>query len=288
MDKFDRNFQLFIQKKDGTTLQLERPFTVEFDIHRNSLSSANVAQIRIYNLSPDTRNQIRKDQFDYGDQRLITFKAGYGKKLSLAFTGNITQAWSVREGTNMVTTIESFDGGYAYVNSITDDQFPAGTPQSSIIDSIAQNLGPQGVSLGAIGSYPGDISRGNSYSGNTTDVLKRITGGGFFIDNGKVNCLNDDECLAGEIPLINASSGLLGTPILEQQYINLELLFEPNLKVGELIKLESVTEKRFNGSHKILSIKHRGVISESVSGSATTSLGLLPGTFTPVEPATGL
>jgi hypothetical protein len=279
VDKFDRNYELLIQKRDGQTLKIERPFTVEFDIHRNSLSSANVCQIRIYNLAPDTRNQIRKDQFDYGDQRLISFRAGYGKKLSLAFSGNITQAWSVREGVNMITQIECFDGGFAYVNAITDQQYPSGTPQASIIDSLATSLGQTGVQIGAIGTYEGQISRGNSYSGNTMNILGEITGGGAFIDNRTIHCLNDDEALAGEIQVINAASGLLGTPILEQQYINLDMLFEPSLKVAQLVKIESATEERFNGTHKVLSIKHRGIISEVVSGSAITSLGLLPGAF---------
>jgi hypothetical protein len=291
VDKYDRQYKLLIQKRDGTTLIIQLPFTVEFDIHRNSLSSANVGQIRIYNLSPDNRSQIRRDQFDFGDQRRVQLLAGYGRNLSLAFDGFITQAWSVREGNNMVTQIESFDGGYAYINAITGEQFVEQTPQQSIIDSLIKSL--PGVTAGAIGEYPGQISRGNSYSGSTTDLLAQITAGGFFIDNGKAHCLNDDECLEGDIPLINSQSGLLGTPVLEQTYINLEMLFEPSLKVGQQIQLETLTasaandpsQKSFNGKHKVLSIKHRGTISSAVCGTAVTSLGLLPGSFTPIPEA---
>lgn len=280
MDKYNRNYILLIEKKDGTLLRVTRPFTVEFDIHRNSLSSANVASIRVYNLSPNNRGQIRKDQFDFGDLRSITFAAGYGDNLSLAFKGNISQAWSVREGTNMVTQIESYDGGYAYINAVTNDQFPKDTPQSSILDSLVKNL--PGVSVGAIGSYEGQISRGNSYNGSTTDILNQITGGGFFIDNGKANCLNDDECLEGDIPLVNAQSGLLGTPVKESTYINFDMLFEPSLRVGQLIELQTLTSDNFNGTHKVLSLKHHGMISEAVCGVAITSVGLLPGVFTPI------
>lgn len=284
MDKFKRNYKLLVQRRDGTTLEIKLPFTVEFDIHRNSFSSANVAQLRIINLSPTNRSQIRKDQFDYDDQRIVSFYAGYGDRMSLAFTGNISQAWSVREGNNMmVTTIESFDGGYAYVNAVTDQQFPSGTPQSSIIDSLVKSL--PGVTPGAIGAYPGQIPRGNTFSGNTTDLLRQITGDGFFIDNGKGYCLKDGECLAGDIPIISAKSGLLGTPVKESTYINFDMLFEPGLKVGQLIRLESQTADHFNGLHKILSIVHRGVVSDAVCGSAITSVGLLPGTFTEVGPA---
>lgn len=280
MDKYNRNYILLIEKKDSTTLKVTLPFTIEFDIHRNSLSSANVCSIRVYNLSPNNRSQIRKDQFDFGDLRTISLLAGYGDNLSLAFKGNINQAWSVREGNNMITQIESYDGGFAYVNAITNQSYISGTPQRSIIDSLANSL--PGVSVGAIGNFTGQISRGNSYVGSTTDLLRDISGGGFFIDNGKAHCIKDDECLAGNIPLINSKSGLLGTPVKEQTYINFDVLFEPSLKVGQLIKLESETADHFNGTHKVLSLKHRGMISEAVCGSAITSVGLLPGVFTPI------
>lgn len=283
MDKYNRQYILEIQRKDGTLLKIKRPFTVEFEIHRNSLSSANVASFRIYNLNADNRNQIRRDQFDFYDVREVSFYAGYGDNLPLAFKGNINQAWSVRQGVDFITQIESYDGGFAYLNAVTSDQFPQNTQTQSIVTSLVKSL--PGVKIGAIGTYQGSISRGQSVNGNTTDILIQQTNGGFFIDNGIANCLNDHECIEGSIPLITAKSGLLGTPVKENTYINFEMLFEPNLKIGQLIRLESQTAEHWNGDHKVILIKHTGTISESVSGSAITSVGLLPGVFTPVKQA---
>lgn len=285
MDKFDRNYLLTIEKQDQSLLYVQRPFTIEFEIFRNSLSSANSANFRIYNLAQNTRSQIRKDQFNYNLQKSIEFKAGYGNNLGLAFKGFVTQARSVREGTDFITTVDCFDGGFAYQNSITNQSFVSGTPQSSIIDSLIEDL--DGVDKGAIGNYPGAISRGNSYSGTTTDQLSQITGNGFFIDNNTAHCLSDTEAIAGSIPVINAQSGLIGTPILEQQYINITTLFEPGLKIGQMIDLQALSEIYFNGKHKVLSLRHTGVISDAVCGNALTEIGLLPGIFTQVPTASG-
>ncbi len=60
MDKYNRNYELYIEKSNNETLKITLPFTVEFEIHRNSFSSANVCQIRVYNLAPNNRNQITK------------------------------------------------------------------------------------------------------------------------------------------------------------------------------------------------------------------------------------
>ena len=274
--KFDRNYSLSVGTQNGGVLTIEPPFTVEFDITRNILSSANTSSIRIYNLSQKNRNQIRKNVTDYDDQRSVILQAGYGTNLPIVFSGNISQAWSVRESVNFITQIESFDGGFAFANGITNTTFPAGTPQEVIMETLLDSL--PGVSVGALGSYPGQISRGNSYSGSTTDILGELSGGGFFIDNGKAYCLGNSEVIDGAIQIINAQSGLLGTPVREQTILNFDMLFEPRLIIGQKIQLQSLTDTNFNGFYKVISLKHRGLISPTVCGDAITSVGLFYGT----------
>lgn len=278
MNKLGRTYTLLIGTQYGETLTIAPPFTVEFDITRNVLTSANVCSIRIYNLSEDNRNKIRFNFYNSGEFRPIKFAAGYGSNvLPTVFTGNITQAWSVREGVNFITTIECFDGGFAFSNATTNTQFPKGTPQSDIIQNMVQTLNLYSVSTGAIGSYPGITSRGSSYSGSTTDILRELTNGGFFIDNGKANCLRNSECVSGGTPVINASSGLLNTPVLEQTILTFDMIFEPGVVVGQKILLDSVTEKNYNGYYKVIAFKHRGMISEAVCGDAITSLQMFYG-----------
>lgn len=282
MEKYNRNYNLLVQRKDFQTVQIRPPFTIEFDIHRDTFSSANVASIRIYNLNDTNRNLIRKDQFDYWDNRIVEFAAGYGNNLSLAFKGNITQAWSVREGSDWISTLESFDGGFAHVAAITDRAYPAGTPQSAIIDSFANDLESYGITRGAIGEFPGEIQRGNTYTGSTVSLLNEVTGMAAFIDNCKINVLKDNECIQSNIPLINAKSGLLGTPIKEGEYIKFDMLFEPNLQIAQLINLQSSTTDLanvVNGIHKVVGLHHRGTISDAVCGSAITTVKLLSGSI---------
>lgn len=266
-----------VETQNGDFLIIAPPFTIEFDITRNTLTSANVCSIRIYNLSENNRNAIRFNIMDTGEFRSVQLTAGYGdtKTLPVIFSGNITQAWSVREGNNFITSIESFDGGFAFANAETNEVFPSGTAQSTILQSLAASL--PNVSLGAIGSYPGSLSRGKSVSGSTTDNLATLSGGGFFIDNGKAHILGDSECLRGEMLVINSASGLLGTPVREQTILTFDMIFEPRLIVGQKIQLDSSTGANFNGNYKIISLKHRGMISQAVCGDAITSVGMFYG-----------
>lgn len=271
MDKFNRVYELAVQTPSGSTITIALPFTIEFDITRNVLSSANVCSIRIYNLSAKNRNQIRKDAWQINSLELITLKGGYGKNLSTIFTGSVTKAWSVREGNNFITQIECFDGGFAFANGTFNGTFPQGTSQSDMIAELMKAL-PGGVSIGAIGAYPGTISRANTLSGNTTDILNQITGGGFFIDNGVAHALKDNECLAGQIAVISSASGLLGTPLREELTLTFDILFEPRLEVAQRILLDSVTGANFNSYYKVVGLKHRGTISGAVAGDAITTI----------------
>ena len=272
MDKFGRNYILLVETQTHDTLTIKPPFTVEFDLTRNVLTSANIASMRVYNLSQNNRNQIRKNMNDTADLRKVNLQAGYGNNLPIIFTGDISQAWSVREGTNFITQIESFDGGFAFANGIYNNQFPSNTQQKTVITDMANSL--PATTLGKIGNYSGSLSRGNAYSGSPADLLQELTNGGFFIDNGKVNCLNLNECFEGDLQVIDAADGLLGTPVREQTYLNFDMIFEPRLLIGQIIELKSGTDANFNGFYKVVSIKHRGMISETVSGSAITSVGL--------------
>lgn len=280
MNKLGRNYKLVIEfpfNPPNFSFQppivIELPFTIEFDITRTTLGSSNVCQIRIYNLGLLKRNQLRFNQTSRGTFQKITLFAGYGKNLPIIFTGNVTAAWSVREGVNFITQIECYDGGFAFNNSGLQGPppFAPNYTQKDVIKSLASSL--PFVSVGAIGDYPGQLSRTNSYDGSVTDNLRELTGGGFFIDNGFANALGTNEYIdfPNGLGEINASSGLLGTPVLERSIVRFDMIFEPLLRVGQVINLQSPTEQNFNGRYKVTAVKHKGMISPVVCGSVITT-----------------
>ena len=275
MDKFGYNYVLEVGTDTGGILQIEPPFTIAFDIIRNTLTSANVCQVRIYNLSVNNRSKLRFNASNYGEFRMIRLSAGFGQRIKTIFTGNISQAWSVREGVDMVTTIECYDGGFAFQNGVVSRTYPAETDQKEIYRDLIGTL-PH-VEVGKIGEFGGTLSRANSYMGITADVLYDISGGAFFVDAGKGNVLGTNEYFSngGPITKISAETGLLGTPVLEQSIVHVDMLFEPGLEPGTLVLLDSITERSFNnnvdGLYKITGVKHRGMISESVASSVVTT-----------------
>ncbi len=287
MDKFGRNYQLYIDAGeipltsidsagDVDKILIQPPFTLEFDVIRNILSSANTSSIRVINLGESTRKKIYKDQYAADTYKGIELKAGYGQTMPTIFKGNVSQAWSERQGTDYYTICESYDGGFALVNSVTSATFKSGTPKNVMLSEMQKNL--KGVKPGVIGDFQGNLSRGNTFFGNSADLINEISEGAFFVDLEKSHMLGDSECLRGSVPVITSESGLLGSPRRQGTLVVVEMIFEPRLVIGQSVELRSKTEKNFNGEYKVMSLHHRGTISDAVARDATTTVGLWFGT----------
>ena len=62
-----------------------------------------------------------------------------------------------------------------------------------------------------------------------------------------------------------------------------EVVFEPQVKVGQGVYIESQTAQYYNQIYKVLGVQHRGIISPVSSGRTVTILTLAMGSFTEVE-----
>lgn len=282
--KLGRNFKLTVQVSDSEFVEINYPLTINFDISRNTLAQANTGTFSIVNLAEKTRKQIYHDRYQTLDYRHIKFQAGYEDMVPLpvCFQGDIRQASSVRKGTDFVTTIEAFDGGFAMMNAQTSVSAPAGTNMRDILGSILQAMAPQNVQKGAVGGFSGQSERGFSAAGNAWEIANRLASaddGYAYIDNEVANALKVGEYVKsdGETLRVNAQTGLLGTPVRFNGRVNCDMLFEPRIRIGQSVILES-SETANNGRYQVIGVRHRGTISGAVGGDCRTTLTLwVPG-----------
>jgi len=286
MAKFNRKFILKVETVAGDHIEIASPLTLEFSVVRHNLSSANMGSFTVYNLNEKTRNKIFKDQYDVSTFRAIQLFAGYSAEdtnsLPMVFNGNIRSAYSYRTGSNFRTDFECYDGGHSLVNGFVSKSLPAGTPQVGIIQILMDSL--SNINEKVIGStYTDQTKRGIVLFGNPAELLKQYTNGGFYIDSRNAYALDKSEVIAGDVLLINSNSGLLETPKRAEATLEVSTLFEPKLKISQLLKLESSTTKFFSGTYKVVGVSHRGVISDSIGGECRTTITLWAGNaFRPV------
>lgn len=287
-----------IQGQDGSIYTIgsedgSKPLlTLEFQITRDVMASANTGNFRIRNLSPSIRTKIYHDYYDMANPKSLVVKAGYaGTPLSTIFNGIAQVVSSCREegGVDFVTEIEGHDYTMVMSNSFsswTEDLagIPVNQRENKILNhlildaqmSAKKNNSSLNLGIGAVGSFGRDYTTRSSYTANdfTWNILQIETQRGTYIDNGKIYCLPNDASFLGDVTLISAQTGLLGTPKKFQSYVIPEMIFEPSLTPGQQVYLDTnltpALNSLYNGTYKVTAVQHAGVISSTISGKCKT------------------
>ena len=277
--KFGLTYTMIVQG-DQNTHTIQSPLTIDFDVARNTLASANTARFVLYNLKESTRRDIFHDRYDTLNYKQVKFTAGYIKEPSLpvVFQGNITSAYSYRQGADWYTEIDCFDGGFVIINGDASISLPSGWNLQSLIKSLIGGMGNVGV--GAVGDIAAPNSRGISVAGNPWETIQQLNPDGQnFIDKEVANVIRKDEFINSQdgIAVLDSLTGLLGTPRRQNALIEVPMLFEPRAIIGQQVLLKSL-EKVNNGTYQIIGARHAGRISGAVAGDVRTSLSLWLGT----------
>lgn len=252
------------------------PFTITMSIDRNVLASCNSVKITINNLSEKTRMKLIKDQYTFSEYWSMRIKAGYGDYMNQIFKGNIQTAYSYKQNTEWITEIEGYDGIYAMQNGFVSMTAQKNTSYRDMLGSVINTM-PK-VIKGAIGEKGNETTgdRGFVVFGKSGDVLKKYGADNNYIDEEKVFLLDRGEYVGDEALIID-SDHLLASPKRRDAYVECELMFTPEVKIGYLADLNSVFPV-YNGQYIIQSIKHKFEWSSSACGEAKTTLGLYCGT----------
>lgn len=207
--------------------------------------------------------------------RQINVSAGYESenKTALMFRGNISEAFSYRQGADWITEIDAQSGLYAKVNGKVSMNFPSNFSLTNVLESLGAQL--PGVKVKTIANIPAiQSSRGKTIVGNTWDEINALVSDEYtaYIDNELFSI--EDRSKVDIQPgqkefFINSDSGLLDTPRRYENTIKISILFEPDMNIGDVVNVTS-EEKLFNGKWKVVGIEHQGTISGAVGGDCRT------------------
>jgi hypothetical protein len=284
MDKLNRRYRLLIDVGTDSkpeVVEITDPLTIDFIINRGIFSSLNTGMFKIYNLASTTRTKIFQDLYRLkGDSLLykgITLQAGYNQ-LSTIFKGNLLQSFSFRKGADIIQQIEALDGIFGQQNSFTNLTLGKGATFNEALDKVSKDF--VNLDRGVFSSFDKVFKKPFSLFGDSLGEIKKFMKGEaeVFVDNEKVSVLKRNEGVVGQIQLINSETGLLGTPIRRNTFLEVEMIFEPRLTIGQFVEIKSSVNPVYDGQYKIVGITHAGTISGAVSGNSKTKLQLFIGT----------
>lgn len=291
MDTFYRDYRLTVGIGNQAVV-IEPPITVSFKaletVDKKSLGKLSVS---INGLKPSSRLQLLKSE-DEEKYIPVRLEVGYDGKLRQVFQGSVKSGAVKREGAIHIVSLECEDGGHDYINAFTSRTVRG---KDQVVDSVLQDM--PNTKKGSVTKQQALI-RPKVLVGSSSKILTDTLAPdeSFFIKDERVHILKANEVTSGNIPVVNARSGLLNTPqatkISAQDdggkkakmptnepdtdpagkkdtdsstlaksskgQIVFETKLNPMLVIGGLCAVESVTNPALNGVYKIYQIETSG------------------------------
>lgn len=239
-------------KSDGTLQTLRIAATVQKTIMAQPMPS----QISVYNLSEETRNALKRSLTK------ITLQAGWeNTELRTVFQGSVLNAFSERNGPDIVTKIIALPGYGALVRGVSSAAFGPGAPAITAVTKLAQDL--PGVNVSAANMY-GITSnlgpQGWAFAGATKDGLTRLAEEHSFswsIQDGNFVALGDTVALPSRVNLNGENGGLINVapllngPLQMQIGVKIRALYIPGTAPGSAVQVTSQINKGLSGIYRI-------------------------------------
>ena len=215
--RFDRTYKLTIEV-DGSRIEIKPPIKIVFNAYKSIFGGLNKMSMQIFNLAESTRLKLVKDKEEVKVIK-YSFEAGYlgvnnSGTSELIFRGTVQRASNSREGADLITFIETLDGGTDFLNAYTNKTVkPGANPTAEIIKDMTN------TEVGKIDKQD-FLTRPKVLVGNSVDLIKQSLNPGetWYIDNETINIVKDTDATSRLVPLVNAATGLVSFPVTIDAY----------------------------------------------------------------------
>lgn len=244
------------------------PLRVVFSVDKNTKSSLNKMTVKIYNLSRENREALLKDEKD--KKKIgIELKVGYKGNIQRIFNGSVHSSEVTREGSDIIIALDCLDGGYDFRYSYTS-KCVKGDPVDALLADMPN------TTRGKITANRPKKTRPTVLVGNSYKLVgKQLQNQSFFIDDGALHVMNDDEVISEFVPVLQASTGLISVsggasdasgdstktsskPATTSKGVTILTMMNPTLKVNGLCELKSTLNPNRNKVYKITAITYAG------------------------------
>ncbi|WP_431207514.1 phage protein [Burkholderia cepacia] len=244
--QFGRKVSLVVGPDTGDSLDLSG-LRIVFRVQRGDLQTPNSARIRVYNVSDNTAQRAA------AEFTRVVLQAGYEGNYGIIFDGSIIQVRRGRESpTDTYIDITAADGDMAYNFAVVNTTLAAGSTHADVVNACLKAMGKYGVTAGYIADLPSNpMPRGQVLFGMARDHLEtvaRSTQTLWSIQDGQLQIVPETSYVPGDIPVINAKSGMVGLPEQTQNGITVRMLLNPAVKIGRLIQLDNSSIQRYEFS----------------------------------------
>ena len=222
-----RQCSLVVSSIGGDGLDLSA-LRITFKVSQAYLQQPNTAEIRVWNLKPETSKKIEKEF------TRVTLQAGYGNP-AIIFDGTIVQLRRGRaNATDTYLDITGLDGDAGYNYAIVFSALAAGANKGAQFKVAADAMAKYNVTVSQPPADDGKKSpRGQVMFGMARDYIQALSdtsSSTWSIQDGKISVVKKDGFLPTQAVVLNSQSGMIGIPEQTVDGINVRSLLNPLFK----------------------------------------------------------
>lgn len=239
--------------------------------------------MKVYGLPQDMMNQLTSIGFINSGMRnnsVIVAAGDDGSALTTVFSGTIWQAWAdYDEMPSACLNVTANGGGLASLKPVNAISFQGSASVAGIMQGLAQTMGfgfeNNGVTAVLQNPYfPGTALQQMRACARAANIYAQI-------DRDVLAIWPKDGCRGGEVPVISAATGMIGFPKFSSNGIQAATLFNPALKNGGLVQIQSSLTPA-NGTWCAFQVMH-SLESETPNGHWFSSFLAIPQSASGVE-----
>lgn len=261
MGSFTRKtIQIVMAMGEGTFDNGNNQITVEglptiVDIQKQGGDERPSCEVTIGNLNIDIVRKLTTLSFRplQRFKNQITINAGeIGKQLQTIFIGDFENAYgNFQNVPSMELVVKAISAQHGALTASPATSVDGTERVEYLMEQWAKEAGCTLENHGVNASVKNTV-----YSGSPIDkakTLAREVGIELIIDDNKFVIMPQGKAIEGNAVLVDKEHGLLGYPAFNNDGIEFKCIFDPNFRIGGLVKVESIVP-RASGTWKITKI----------------------------------
>lgn len=247
---------------------------VSFSVKKTTEKDPNTAEIKVYNLSRETRAKLQ----DVATPVMLS--AGYEGNVGVIFSGETKTISHEQEGADVVTTLVCGDGSRAYRFARANFTLGPGTSNVDVLKRLADTFVAEGAGRGNLDQFLASTAfkritypRGFTASGLTREIFDQVLRSSrtsksekdaltWSFQNQAIQVITSSGTFNALGPLLSADTGLIGSPKVSapEKLKGRHVVEATSLLVHQVVcgGAVSVRSRDVTGEFKIRRLEHKG------------------------------
>lgn len=234
-------------QRDVTGIVFTDPLKIEFKASRKALANSDMAEITLWNLSPELESKLLKEGAE------LTLKAGYEDgNYGVIYKGAIIQPLRGKtNGTDYYTKFICLSEDHFWNLGFIDGVVAVNTKRKQLIEQVLRSSYTQtGLEVEDLEEIDTNVVDGSSTAlerpkilfGNPREFIRnaaKMSNVSPYIDDNKLKFLSMNEDLPKILHSVNINTGMIGSPTQSNEYVIVKTLLNSSIRLGDYIHIDN-------------------------------------------------